>query len=389
MATYDGSVPREWSPLLLRRPRALDIAALVVMAIGVVVDAVTIPAEPLPVVRYGALALLCAGAALVRWRPWPGLAVMATGPLVAALLGADPLPVWTFTIFGVFGAALRGVPALPAGLVVGAADYAALAIHDGQGWWDEMASVATALSLAAAAAGSAIRGHHRYRDEMRKRADEAMATREAEAERRVARERVRIARDLHDIVGHEVALISMHLGAAEVHLPPGADAAKADLEAARAGVQSVLRETQHVLGALRFGGDETTAPAADYARIIQLVEASQAAGLDVEATVDPAPAGLPLTVGVAAYRIVQELLTNAQRHGTGTVSLRVAADGRAVTIEAVNVRADGPRGGSGGGHGLVGMRERAASVGGTLEVREEGRLFWLRAVLGTDGEVNA
>ncbi|MER6790728.1 sensor histidine kinase, partial [Amycolatopsis mediterranei] len=108
-------------------------------------------------------------------------------------------------------------------------------------------------------------------------------------------------------------------------------------------------------------------------------------GLDVDAAVDTAPAGLPHTVGTAAYRIVQEALTNAQRHGDGTVSLRVAAEPGAVTIEAVNVSAprEAP---SRRGYGLVGMRERAASVGGRLEVREEGQLFWIRAVLDLGAE---
>ncbi|ADJ48950.1 two-component system histidine kinase [Amycolatopsis mediterranei S699] len=374
--------------MVLRRPRVFEAAALVAIGLGVIVDAVSsvTHALPHPLVRYAALVLVCLGVTASRRYPWPGLATTLAGPLLAALLGADPLPTWTFTIFATFVVTLRGVPALPAGLVTGVADYAAIAIHAAAGGWDDIGSIAVAFALAAAATGSAIRGHHRYWDELRKRTQDAVATREAEAERRVAEERVRIARDLHDVLGHEVALVSMHLGAAEVHLPEGAQAARADLAAARAGVQAVLRETQQVLAALRVSGDDPgTAPAADYGRITELVESARAAGLDVDAAVDTAPAGLPHTVGTAAYRIVQEALTNAQRHGDGTVSLRVAAEPGAVTIEAVNVSAprEAP---SRRGYGLVGMRERAASVGGRLEVREEGQLFWIRAVLDLGAE---
>jgi signal transduction histidine kinase len=375
--------------MVLRRPRVFEAVALVAIGLGVIVDAISsvTHALPHPLVRYAALVLVCLGVTASRRYPWPGLATTLAGPLLAALLGADPLPTWTFTIFATFVVTLRGLPALPAGLVAGAANYVAVTLHDAAGGWDDIASIAAAFALAAAATGSAIRGHHRYWDELRKRTQDAVATREAEAERRVAEERLRIARDLHDVLGHEVALVSMHLGAAEVHLPAGADAAHADLVAARAGVQSVLRETQHVLGALRIDGEELgTAPVADYERITELIDSARQAGLDVDATVDPCPPGMPVPVGLAAYRIVQEALTNAQRHGDGTVSLRVTADPGVVTIEAVNVRkpqqSPGRR-----GYGLVGMRERVASVGGQLEIREEGQLFWVHAVLDLDAEV--
>jgi signal transduction histidine kinase len=372
--------------MVLRRPRVFEAAALGVIGLGVIVDAVSsvTHALPHPLARYAALVLVCSGVALSRRHPWPGLAVTLVGPLLAALLGADPLPTWTFTIFATFVVTLRGLPALPAGLVVGVADYAAIAIHDAASGWDNVGSIAVAFALAAAATGSAIRGHHRYWDELRKRTQDAVATREAEAERRVAEERLRIARDLHDVLGHEVALVGMHLGAAEVHLPAGADAARADLAAARTGVQSVLRETQHVLGALRIDGEEPgTSPVADYERITELVSSARAAGLDVDATVDPEPPDVPVPVGLAAYRVVQEALTNAQRHGTGTVSLRVTAGPGSITIEAVNVRRP-PEGSARRGYGLVGMRERVASVGGRLEVKEDGQLFWVHAVLDLD-----
>lgn len=335
---------------------------------------------------YLALAVSVGGVVLARRHPWPGLVLVAAAPLVSALMQWDPIATWNIAVFATFWLTLRSLPGLPAGLLVGAANFAAAALAQG-GFSLERAtpSIAAFAALAAAGAGSAIRGHRRYWAELEARTGEAEATRDAEARRRVAQERVRIARDLHDVVGHEVALVSMHLGAAEVHLPAGADAARADLAAVRGGVRAVLAGTQRILRVLRTEpDDEPTAPAAGYEHIADLVAASRAAGLDVEATVGEPAATLGPAVSAAAYRIVQEALTNAGRHGTGSVSLAVAADDEAVTIETVNVRAPAADGAGRGGYGLVGMRERAASVGGWIDTASDGTLFWLWAHLPVD-----
>ncbi|MFF2330045.1 MULTISPECIES: sensor histidine kinase [unclassified Streptomyces] len=379
----EGKPPEVPAPL--RRPRIWEVTALTVLCIGVIVDALTIPwsGDPLGS-RYAALALFLGGVALARRHPWPGLVLIAGSPVLAAALDAEPLPYWSFVVFAAFLVALRGLPGLPVGLLTGLGNYTALSLAMGTGGWSQLGSIAAALCLAAAAAGSAIRQHSRYWDELCRRARDAVVTREAVAERRVAEERLRIARDLHDGMGHEIAVINMHLGAAEVHLPAGAqgDAARTDLAAARAGVQGVLRETQNLLGALRLGGDGT--PVADYRGIPALIESARAAGLAVDAEIAPVPEGLPLTVGAAAYRIMQEALTNARRHGSGGVSVRVGQTDGVVIVETVNVRAEseGRQSQAGSGFGLVGMRERAESVGGSLQAAAEGRLFKLRAVLG-------
>ncbi len=388
------------TPGVLRRPWLLQNAVLAVLGTIAAVDLITIGTAGVPNALgvthvdgwrpggYVALAVSVGGLVLAWWRPWPGVVLVAAAPLVSALLGWDPIATWNLAIFAALWLTLRVLPGLPVGLLVGAADFAAVAVAQGGFTLAEpVPSIAGIAAVAAAAIGSAIRGQRQYWAQMEARTREALATREAEAQRRVAQERVRIARDLHDVVGHEVALVSMHLGAAEVHLPADADTARADLAAARHGVQAVLAGKQQILQVLRAGpDDEGTAPAAGFEHIADLVETARAAGLQVEASVGQPLAPLGPAVSAAAYRIVQEALTNAGKHGTGAVSLKVAADQEAVTIESANVRTRRDAAGSPGhtGYGLVGMRERAASVGGWIDTRSDDTVFWLWAQLPVD-----
>lgn len=398
--TSASPAPMPRTPAVPRRPRPLDALVLGVIGIIAVVGALTIGTAGVPGQLetwrpggYLALAVSTAGIA-VAWRwPWPGLSLVAAAPVASTLLGWDPIVTWNLAVFAALWLTLRALPGLWVGLVVGAANFAAVAMAQGGFSLQEpIPSVAGISALAAAATGSAIRSHRRYRAELEARTREALATREAEAQRRVAEERVRIARDLHDIVGHQVALVSMRLGAAQVHLPADAHEARADLDAVRGGIQEILAGTQQTLRMLRAASEEedATTPAAGFERIDDLVRASRAAGLDVEATVARPPRPLGAPVSAAAFRIVQEALTNAQKHGTGAVSLKVGVDDEAITVEAVNVRADrdggdAPTRAERNGYGLVGMRERAASVGGWIDTKTDDGLFWLWAYLPVEG----
>jgi signal transduction histidine kinase len=203
----------------------------------------------------------------------------------------------------------------------------------------------------------------------------------------VAEERLRIARDLHDSVGHEIAVVSMHLGVAEVQLKANPDDASAALNAARTGVQSVLRETQEILQVLRVGEEAgSLAPTPDHSRVAGLVDSYREAGLEIDAQLSGFDHDLPRHTSTAVFRIVQEALTNAERHGQGLVSIRADITGQEAKIEVVNlVRADG-QDTSGGGNGLVGMIERAESAGGHLAVSNDGRVFSVSARLPTGEE---
>jgi signal transduction histidine kinase len=148
-------------------------------------------------------------------------------------------------------------------------------------------------------------------------------------------------------------------------------------------VKSLLAETQEILRVLRPGRDaDTTSPAASHHSIPDLVQACRAAGMHVDARLGDLSSELPPQASAAIYRIVQEALTNAQRHGAGTVSLTVDVADRAVTVEAVNPLP--PTAGhltAGSGQGLIGMRERAAAAGGHLDVGAHEGSFHVRAVL--------
>jgi signal transduction histidine kinase len=148
-------------------------------------------------------------------------------------------------------------------------------------------------------------------------------------------------------------------------------------------VQSLLAETQEILRVLRPGPDaDTTSPVASHHAIPDLVEAFRTAGMDVDATVGDLSPELPPQVSAAAYRIVQEVLTNAQRYGAGTVSLTVNITDREATVEAVNpLPPTAGRVPAGSGQGLIGMRERAAAAGGHLGITAEGGSFRVHAVL--------
>jgi signal transduction histidine kinase len=180
---------------------------------------------------------------------------------------------------------------------------------------------------------------------------------------------VRIARDLHDSIGHRIAVVSMHVGAAEVQLDPtpGSDDARASLLSARAAIKEVLSETQEILRMLRNDGTvQDAGPSVDFTSVPALVDSFTMAGLPVVAKYQGAT-HLPHAVSVAVYRIVQEALTNAQRHGHGPVRLVVQVAEGGVTVDVENGTRTDRVAAITGGRGLVGMRERAKSVGGWVE----------------------
>lgn len=379
---WDGWV--SWLSGLIREP-LLERATVALIALASAAGLTAQLSAGGPPASYVALALTLGGCILSRWLLWPGILLAITGPLVGGAFGTEPVLVWTLTVFATFVWCLRGAPALVIGPLVGLANYAAFTIEGADGWLDPVALVAVTFTLASAAAGSAIGARRQYLAEARKRVDEAKLTREAEIERRISEERLRIARDLHDMVGHQTAVVNMHLGAAEVHLPQHPDQSLADLQAARLGVQAVIRETQHILEILRLSpGDDALAPNAAYNQLAGLVGTYRALGVPIEAHLDPAPPDLPPDVSAATYRVVQEALTNAQKHGTGPVTLTVGSDNHEIRVTVTNTIRDAHRPAE-GGFGLIGMRERVTSAGGTLESVTAGGQFTLTATMRTGG----
>ncbi|UUU37221.1 histidine kinase [Streptomyces sp. CA-210063] len=225
--------------------------------------------------------------------------------------------------------------------------------------------------------GGYVRVHRQYIASVVERAERAERTREEEARRRVAEERLRIARDLHDLLAHSITLIGVqtsvaaHVLAADPDRLDRAAVAEAldDIAETCRTARGELRGTLEVLRESEYAGAGARGPLPGLDGLSDLVDAARRAGarVDIAVTADGVPSG----VGAAAYRIVQEALTNAVRHGGADVAIRVELRGGRgvlrvrVTDEGVGEAVGTPSGGP--GFGILGMRERARSVGGTLE----------------------
>jgi signal transduction histidine kinase len=194
-----------------------------------------------------------------------------------------------------------------------------------------------------------------------------------------ATERTRIARELHDSAGHAINVILMQAGAARLlheRNPAGSRAAIATIEQV---ARDTIGDIDRMVRALREDGGPDDVPA-DPSALDDLVEQHRAGGLAITSVVDTDGPALPRSVAWAAYRILQESLTNAARHGDGTAEVSVRLQPRCVEIDVVNP-AGTPSGGLSGGHGIVGMRERASLLGGTLDTSLVQGRFRLYAML--------
>ncbi|PAZ10254.1 two-component sensor histidine kinase [Streptomyces sp. SA15] len=226
-----------------------------------------------------------------------------------------------------------------------------------------------------AAVGGTVRTWHDYVAAMEERALRAEASKEEEARRRVAEERLRIARELHDVIAHHIALITIQAGVAGHFLRDRPDQADAALGHIRDGGRTVLDELGSLLHVLRQSGDETdetqpSEPVPGLSRLGRLLESLTAAGLSVRHRQAGHPRPLPTAIGLAAYRVIQEGLTNAHKHGANAeADLLVDYGPDELRIRITNLLHIGPSpapAAMGTGHGLTGMRERAHTVGGSL-----------------------
>jgi signal transduction histidine kinase len=216
---------------------------------------------------------------------------------------------------------------------------------------------------AALFAGIAVANRNAYVASIRDRAEQ-------DARRRIDEERLRIARELHDVVAHTMATINVQAGVAAHVLPTRPEAAAESLQAIKTASKEGLRELRAILNVLRQADDaDPTQPVPGTAQLEALITGARRAGLDTTLTVTGEPVPLPAAVDLAAYRIVQESLTNAIRHaGPATAAVWLGYDHDELRIEVTDSgRGPAPAAGHNGGHGLAGMRERAATVGGTLE----------------------
>jgi signal transduction histidine kinase len=221
------------------------------------------------------------------------------------------------------------------------------------------------MVAAALFAGIAVANRHAYVASIRDRAEQ-------DARRRIDEERLRIARELHDVVAHTMATINVQAGVAAHVLSSRPEAAAESLQAIKAASKEGLRELRAILNVLRQADEaDPTQPAPGTAQLEDLIAGARRAGLETTFTVTGQPVPLPAAVDLAAYRIVQESLTNAIRHaGPATAAVRLDYHHDELQIDVTDTGRGQPAGaaaGQSGGHGLAGMRERAAAVGGTVE----------------------
>jgi signal transduction histidine kinase len=361
----------------LPMPRRSDMLfGLAVMAVAVATAVALATYHGLPWTA-GCLVAAVAGAGVAWWRvrPTPALLTVFGMYLADTMLGVVAAPVFlpliiTFVAAVVFGSRRVAYPVLVAGYLV------AIGVPV-PGW--SAPSVMSAAGLAAwflvLGAGAEI---FRVRRQARRAraaelASEAQA-RQEQALRRAGEERLRIARDLHDVLAHQLALITVQANAGLALLPRDPHGAQQALTAIKDAGNSALGELRSVLDALRAPDAAPTqhrpSPRISRARdLAELFEGARAAGLTIQAHTDGALPALPTPVDQAAYRIMQEAVTNAIRHaGAGTsVALHLMCHTDRLELTVTDDGAGSPTiQARGGCNGLPGMRERATALGGTL-----------------------
>jgi signal transduction histidine kinase len=219
----------------------------------------------------------------------------------------------------------------------------------------------------AVAAGTASRHRHAYLAEARARADQAEADRDAEARRRVTEERLRIARDLHDVIGHHLSLIHIQARVAAHALNQSDDASARALDHVCAASKAALTDLGDTIGLLRHSDDpvDPTAPVCGLDRVDDLLATYRRSGLDIAVAVTGAVRPVAGPVDLTAYRVLQESLTNVCKHaGPTSVTVELAYREDTLEVAVENAVTGHPAGRP--GHGHVGMRERVGALGGTL-----------------------
>ena len=322
------------------------------------------------------LGLTVAGLLLAR-RRWPmGVLVASVGALFV-YYGLDypafspAVPLAAASYFAAFAGHIRSAAALLAGVVIFGVGWqtlgenASLASVIGTGTLADAALLAAVLLL-----GEAVRTRRAWAEEVRRRLQRAEQDREREAARRVAEERLRIARELHDVLAHTVAGLNVQAGAAADAVDDAPEQAKASLHAIRQHSRAAMAELKATVGLLRGDvSDAPRTPAPGLAQLDALLQTVTDAGVQVDVSVAGTARPLPGAIDLTAYRILQESLTNVVRHAHASAArVLIRYDPDEIVVE-VDDNGHGPAaaGNGAGGYGLVGMHERAAAVGGALE----------------------
>ena len=332
------------------------------------------------------LVVVAAGALAVR-RLAPASALFVTfgAVLVYRAMGYANGPIWVALLIAYVSAVIRGRRL--AAVIVAVVGFLTLPFVDAA--FDRGPGPSAAGTAALAAWLLLLLGIGEWVRIRRERAAEAGRTREQERLRRASEERLRIARELHDALGHHLSLINVQSGVA-LHVNEGLpEQARESLTAIKQASKEALTELRSVLEILREGDERAPrSPTSTLARLDDLVSQARAAGLDVQTETAGDVRPVPFGVDVAAFRIVQEALTNVARHaGSATAVIRVSYGDRDLTVQVDDdgSGAGAPAAPAGGGRGIEGMRERVSAFGGELRTgrRPEGGFrVWARLPLG-------
>lgn len=318
-----------------------------------------------------------------RW-PLPVLALALACTAGSAFLGVMSPGALMGVAFASFSVAERSRRAVSVAAIVGTAlvVFFVNAVPLGGELFDSRAMQFLLFIVLAGAIGDATRSRRDSAAALRERAERAEQGREEEARRRVAEERVRLARDLHDVVAHQISVISLHAGVASSAIDSRPEEAKRALRSVRSAARAALGDIGTLMGLLRDGEADRDAPRRPQPGLADLDELARVFrrdGLDLDVKVDADLAPLPGSSDLVAYLAVKEGLTNALKHGDGRAQLQVHGRDSVVEILVSNAeRAQEAPASPVSGHGLRGVRERVEALHGDVEVERIGEAFRLR-----------
>ena len=389
-----GNASRGFRGPFARWPRAADavLAIAVFLAVVFLVDGPgdSTVIRPIGDVPITALLVFAVASAALYWRRHAPLAVLGVALVAWALtLGGSESQLGGVAIIALYSVGRYAGDSRwgQVGVAVAVAEVSVDLLNDPAPWGE--AVFGGVVMFVAWYVGRRLRLRQERTAQLRR--EQA-----AEARRIVIEERTRIARELHDVVAHRVSLMTVQAGAAKAVAAEDPEGALRAMAAVEEAGRQALDELRHLLGVLRpETGLDGLGPQPGLADLPRLIEQTRGAGLDVSLATDGVPAELPARVDLFAYRIVQEALTNVLKHaGPGArTEVRLGTDRSGIVVEVLD---DGkglePPSASAGpfrsaGHGIVGMRERALLLGGTLDARPRpGRGFQVVAHLPTGGE---
>jgi signal transduction histidine kinase len=365
-----------WRREARARPVTLDALVFTVLFVLSVVASTVVPGELRMSLRWQGVVLSAIGCSALMWRrrhPFGVLAVAVGCGLAFQVLGfRESPPVLSPVYVSVYTVAVRTnrrttwtTASVAAAVLAGVVGVIAPGA-----WLEPEKAVTVAWTALAAAIGDAVRSRRAYVAAVEQRAEYAERTREQEAQQRVAAERVRIARELHDVVAHHIALINAQAGVA-VHLAGRQpEQTLTALENIRDTSRSALDELRVTVALLRQSGDSAPHdPMPGLTQLPALLASFEGAGLAVRHSQRGISEPLAPAVDLAAYRIVQEALTNVHKHAGADharLFLHYRPEWLTITVEDDGLAALHHHPDQGTGHGLIGMRERATIVGGTL-----------------------